>query len=117
VSSPNQAIVGLTRPSERCRRRRTRCKSTLRSTISPDGTGIGDPHLISVRLAWLTLHESEYELIEAAERLGDDAPIDLVGWIGRSADWNEGRQKLLGDAERRITCAIAARSMLDAGGQ
>jgi len=49
-------------------------------------------------------------LIEAAEQLGDDALMDLVGQVGRSADWFEGLHKLQASAECRIMCAYAAPS-------
>lgn len=71
-------------------------------------TGLANPHLVSVRLAWATLHKSKEELIAVAEELGDEALMELVGQIGRSADWFEGLQKLLASAECRIMCAYAA---------
>ena len=37
--------------------------------------------------------------------LGDEALMELVAQIGRSADWFEGLHKLLSSAECRIMCA------------
>ena len=68
---------------------------------------LANPHLISVRLAWLTLHKSKHDLVEAAEQLGDAALMDFVGQIGRSAAWFEGLHTLLATAECRIMCAYA----------
>lgn len=77
---------------------------------------LANPHLISVRLAWLTLHKSKDELIDVAAQLGEAGLEELVGQIGRSADWFEGMHKLLASAECRIMCALAARSARDANG-
>lgn len=69
---------------------------------------LANPHLISVRLAWVTLHKSKNELVSIAAELGEEALMELVGQIGRSADWFEGLHKLLASAECRIVCAYAA---------
>lgn len=69
---------------------------------------LANPHLISIRLAWLTLQKSKDELLAMADELGDQAVIELVGQIGQSADWFEGLHKLLAGAECRIMCAYAA---------
>ncbi len=69
---------------------------------------LANPHLISVRLAWLTLKKSKDELVAMAHELGDDALTGLVRQIGQSADWFEGLHKLLASAECRIMCAYAA---------
>jgi hypothetical protein len=69
---------------------------------------LANPHLVSVRLAWLTLHKSKHELIAVAEELGDQALMELVGQIGGSADWFEGLHKILECAETRMMCAHAA---------
>jgi hypothetical protein len=69
---------------------------------------LANPHLISVRLAWLTLQKTKDELIALSHELGDQALMELVGQIGRSADWFEGLHKLLASAECRIMCAYAA---------
>lgn len=66
---------------------------------------LANPHLISVRLAWLTVHKSKDELIAVARQLGDAGLEELVGQIGRSADWFEGLHRLLASAEARIVCA------------
>lgn len=68
---------------------------------------LANPHLISVRLAWLTLQKSKDELVAMTDELGDDALTELVDQIGRSADWFEGLHKLLASAECRIMCAYA----------
>lgn len=68
---------------------------------------LANPHLISVRLAWLMLQKSKADLIGAVSALGDDASMELVAQIGRSADWFEGLHKLLASAECRIMCAYA----------
>ena len=78
-------------------------------------TSLANPHLISVRLAWLTLHKSKGELIEAAEHLGGEALMDLVGQIGRSADRFEGLRQLLASAETRIMCALGAQRSREDG--
>lgn len=70
-------------------------------------TRLANPHLISVRLAWLTLHRSKEELVAMAEQLGDAAVTELVTQIGQSADWFEGLHKVLASAECRIMCACA----------
>ncbi|RYG99374.1 MAG: hypothetical protein EON58_04135 [Alphaproteobacteria bacterium] len=72
---------------------------------------LANPHLISVRLAWLSLHKSKAELVAMAEQLGDAALTELVTQIGLSADWFEGLHKILASAECRIMCAYAAASM------
>lgn len=69
---------------------------------------LANPHLISVRLAWLTHQKSKGELINMASELGDEALMELVAQIGRSADWFEGLHKLLASAECRMMCAYAA---------
>ncbi len=71
-------------------------------------TELANPHLISVRLAWLTLHKSKDELIAVAHQLGDQGLMELVGQIGQSADWFEGLHKLVANAECRVMCAYAA---------
>jgi hypothetical protein len=73
-------------------------------------SGLANPHLISVRLAWLTVHKSKDELIAVADELGDQGLMELVGQIGQSADWFEGLHKLLASAECRIMCAYAAQA-------
>ena len=70
-------------------------------------TNLANPHLISVRLAWLTVHKSKDELIAVADELGDQGLMELVGQIGQSADWFDGMHKLLASAECRIMCAYA----------
>lgn len=77
---------------------------------------LANPHLISVRLAWLTVHKTRDELIAMADTLGDDGVAELVAQIGRSADWFKGMHELLSGAERRIICALAAVSARDAKG-
>lgn len=79
-------------------------------------TGLANPHLVSVRLAWATLRKSKEELIEVAEELGDAALMELVGQVGRSADWFEGLHKLLASAECGLMCAYAALSAADQEG-
>lgn len=69
---------------------------------------LANPHLISIRLALLTLQKSKGELINMASELGDKALMELVAQIGRSADWFEGLHKLLATAECRMMCAYAA---------
>jgi hypothetical protein len=69
---------------------------------------LANPHLVSVRLAWVTLHKSKEELIAVAKGLGDQALMELVEQMGRSADWFEGLHKVLSSAECRIMCAYAA---------
>lgn len=71
-------------------------------------SALANPHLISVRLAWLTLHKSKEELIAVAAQLGDEGLQELVGQIGRSADWFEGLHKLLANAEARLVCVYPA---------
>ena len=73
-------------------------------------TALANPHLISVRLAWLTLQKTKAELMQMAAELGDGALMDLVGQIGQSADWFEGLHKLLTSAECRIMCAYSAQT-------
>lgn len=73
-------------------------------------TNLANPHLISVRLAWLTVHKSKDELIAVADALGDQGLMEIVGQIGQSADWFEGLHQLLASAECRIMCAYAAAS-------
>jgi formylglycine-generating enzyme required for sulfatase activity len=75
---------------------------------------LANPHLVSVRLAWVTLQKSKEELIEVAEELGDQALMELVSQIGQSADWFRGLHKMLECAETRIMCAYAA---LNVGGE
>ena len=79
-------------------------------------TGLANPHLVSVRLGWTTLHKSKEELIAVAEELGNEALMELVGQIGRSADWFEGVHKLLASAECRLMCAFAVRCARDESG-
>ena len=76
---------------------------------------LANPHLISVRLAWLALHKSKEELMAVAAQLGDEGLIELVGQIGRSADWFEGLHKLLDSAECRIMSAYAAQHSKEDG--
>jgi len=71
---------------------------------------LANPHLVTLRLAWLTLHKSKGELIGVANQLGDEALMDLVGEIGQSADWFKGLHELLSSAECRLMCAHAAAS-------
>lgn len=80
-------------------------------------TRLANPHLVSVRLAWLTLQKSKEELIAVAEELGDQALMELVGQIGASADWFEGLHKILECAETRIMCAYAALTSANEVGQ
>lgn len=72
---------------------------------------LANPHLISVRLAWLTLQKSKADLVAMCDELDDDAMTELVNQIGRSADWFEGLHKVLASAECRIMCACAALSV------
>lgn len=78
---------------------------------------LANPHLISVRFAWLTLQKTKGELVNMASELGDPALMELVTQIGRSADWFEGLHKLLTSAECRIMCAYAARCSREDGGR
>lgn len=77
-------------------------------------TALANPHLISVRLAWLTVHKTKDELIAMAAELGDDGIGELVAQIERSADWFKGLHELLSGAECRIMCAYAAGTSADA---
>lgn len=70
---------------------------------------LANPHLVSVRLAWLTLHKSKPELVAITDQLGDHDLIQLVGDIGRSADWFKGMHEILSAAECRVKCAYAKR--------
>lgn len=67
-----------------------------------------NPHLISVRLAWLTLQKSKADLVAMCDELDDEAMTELVKQLGQSADWFEGLHKVLASAECRIMCACAA---------
>lgn len=69
---------------------------------------LANPHLISVRLAWLTLYKSKEELANIALELGEASSAELVSQIGRSADWFKGLHELLASAEARLVCAGAA---------
>lgn len=80
-------------------------------------TNLANPHLVSVRLAWLTVHKSKDELIAVADELGDEGLMELVGQIGQSADWFEALHMLLASAECRIMCAYAAQHSREAGGR
>ena len=71
---------------------------------------LANPHLVTLRLAWLTLHKSKDELMAVANQLGDEALMELVGQIGQSADWFKGLHELLSSAECRLMCAHAAAS-------
>jgi hypothetical protein len=42
-------------------------------------TRLANPHLISVRLARLILHKSKDELVEVADKLGEESLMCLVG--------------------------------------
>ena len=66
---------------------------------------LANPHLISVRLAWLTVHKTKDELVAMADTLGDGGVAELVAQIGWSADWFKGMHELLSAAEWRIMCA------------
>jgi hypothetical protein len=77
---------------------------------------LANPHLVSVRLAWVTLQKSKEELIAVAEELGDQALMELVSQIGQSADWFRGLHKMLECAEIRIMCAFAALNVGGDGG-
>jgi len=68
---------------------------------------LANPHLVSVRLAWLTLHKSKPELVAIANQLGDEALMELVADIGRSSDWFKGLHEILSAAECRLMCAYA----------
>src|SRR5690349_15467280 len=74
-------------------------------------TLLANPHLISVRMAWLALHKSKGELVAVANELGDDGLMELVRQIGQSADWFKGLQQVLESAECRLMCALAARDI------
>jgi hypothetical protein len=73
-----------------------------------DWSSLADPHLISVRVAWLMMHKSKDELVALANQLGDDGVRELVTEIGRTTDWFESLHGLLLAAECRIMCAYAA---------
>lgn len=68
---------------------------------------LANPHLVSVRVAWLTMHKTKEELVAVVETLGDDGLAELIGQLGRSADWFKGLHELLTAAEARIMCACA----------
>ncbi len=79
-------------------------------------TRLANPHLISTRIAWLTLHKSKPELAAMADELGDQGLMELVAQIGRTADWFKGVHELLSAAECRIMCAYAWRVEADEEG-
>jgi len=70
---------------------------------------LANPHLISVRLAWLAVHKSKAGLASVAAQLGDAGMVEMVSQIGQSADWFERLQKLLATAEARLMCAYGSR--------
>ena len=72
---------------------------------------LANPHLISVRLAWLTLHKSKDELVSVADKLGDEGLKELVRQLGQSADWFNGLRQILEGAECRLMCAYATRAL------
>ena len=74
-------------------------------------TRLANPHLVSVRLAWVTLHKSKEELVAVAGELGDEGLMQLAGQIGQSSDWFKGLQQVLEAAECRLMCALAARTL------
>lgn len=85
--------------------------ATWRPPTNVEWAALANPHLISVRLAWLTLQKTKAELMQIAAELGDGALMELVRQIGQSADWFEGLHKLLTSAECRIMCAYSAQTM------
>lgn len=52
--------------------------STWQPPTNLQWTELANPHLISVRLAWLTLQKSKGELVDMASELGDETLMDLV---------------------------------------
>lgn len=68
-------------------------------------TSLANPHLISLRLAWLTLHKSKPELIAIADQLGDDGVMELIAGIGRTTDWFKSLHEVMLAAECRIMSA------------
>jgi hypothetical protein len=83
-------------------------EGTWTPPTNDEWSSLANPHLISVRLAWLTLHRSKDELVAMAEQLGDATLTGLVTQIGQSADWFASLHKVLASAECRIMCAYAA---------
>ena len=87
--------------------------STWRPPTNVEWTALANPHLISVRLAWLTLQKSKDELVGISEEHGDKALMELVEQIGQSADWFNGLRQVQEAAECRLMCALAARTLDD----
>jgi hypothetical protein len=81
-----------------------------RPPSNDEWAALANPHLISIRLAWLILHKSKVELVDANQTLGDDGVEALIQQIGQSAAWLKGLQEILLAAECRMMSAYAIKA-------
>lgn len=75
---------------------------------------LANPHLITIRLAWLTMYKSKPELMQVIRDLPDEEGHDLMVRMIGSIEFFQGILALLEGAETRILCAGSAVDMEDA---
>lgn len=80
---------------------------------------LANPHLVTLRVAWMLMHKSKADIVKIVGKMDadakpyadDDAPDpikELFRMLDQSKDWFEGWQLFIDSATNRLTVACAA---------
>lgn len=69
---------------------------------------LANPYLVTVRIAWLTMHKTKEELMEATATMGEEAGHALMNNFISTINFFKGMLATLEAAEARILCAGSA---------
>lgn len=77
---------------------------------------LANPHLVMVRIAWITMHKSKEELIEVISGLEESDVIDAtMDGIDNTADYFDGLAQLMRGAQARMLCAGSMLAVAEGG--
>ncbi len=69
---------------------------------------LANPHLISIRMAWITLYKRKSELMDVIDRMDSDTGVTFLESLDSTAQFFKGILMILEAAETRFLCAGAA---------
>lgn len=65
---------------------------------------LADPHLITIRIAWLIMHKTKPELVQMIEGMDKDLFKTTFGRIDRTSEWLKGLDAIVTGAVARLAC-------------
>ena len=66
---------------------------------------LANPHLVTIRIAWLIMHKSKTELIEMIEGLERDVAVEMLDRLLDTSRWIKGLHCIADGALARMMCA------------